>query len=401
MAPKSRRVLFLASLFHILNDGYRVAIVGLVPLAAEMLGLSYAQVGLLGTALKGSQTAIALPASLAASRMGDVLVLQLGLLLYVLPVSLFGWAREYSTLALLLCAAGIGFGAFHPVGSALVAKIAPRGRLGRSLGLFISAGDIGKVGFPLLTTLLLSRTSLPFTGSALGLTGLVAIVSSIRATRQTGMGFRPASEGHRVNAGLSLAWRRIGGRLSLALMLGSLDSFTQEPMMFFLPFLMMARGVPTRSAGLALSAYFAGSFIGKSSLGRVSDRRGSAWTMMVAKAGAAAVTVLLASTLPSTAVLLGIVLVLGCLCEGTAPVTKAMLGEAVFGESLCAESYNLAYGAGGTFNALLGTLSVALFGVVADRVRIEAAFYANAVFILLMVVLALAYRRTAVRCARG
>jgi FSR family fosmidomycin resistance protein-like MFS transporter len=163
---KRRQLFLMASLLHILNDGCRVAIVALVPLVTETLGLSYTQVGLLGTVLSGIQTATALPASLAAQRLGDILVLQFGLLLYALPSSLIGWVTGYPFLLLLFCAAGIGFGVFHPVGSAFVAKVSPPQRLGRSLGAFTSAGDIGKVGLPALITLLLTRTSLTVTSSA-------------------------------------------------------------------------------------------------------------------------------------------------------------------------------------------------------------------------------------------
>lgn len=389
---QSRRLFFMASLFHILNDGYRVAIVALVPLVTETLGLSYTQVGLLGTVLSGIQTATALPASLAAQRLGDILVLQFGLLLYALPSSLIGWVTGYPFLLLMFCAAGIGFGVFHPVGSAFVAKVSPPQRLGRNLGAFTSAGDIGKVGLPALITLFLTRTSLTFTSFALGLAGILALVSSILVTKHARTGWKVESETRQNRAKQPLLRMRPGRQLPLALILSSLDSFTQEPMMLFMPLLMLARGSLADTVGLTLSAYFAGSFAGKSLLGHVADRRGSAATIILAKTGAAVLVVFLASSVHSAGVLLVALFALGSLNEGTAPVTKTMLGE-----SLPIESYNLAFGTSGTLNALLAGLSSFFFGLVADRFRIESVFYVNAVFIVLMICLSVAYQQCRTR----
>lgn len=389
---KRRQLFLMASLLHILNDGCRVAIVALVPLVTETLGLSYTQVGLLGTVLSGIQTATALPASLAAQRLGDILVLQFGLLLYALPSSLIGWVTGYPFLLLLFCAAGIGFGVFHPVGSAFVAKVSPPQRLGRSLGAFTSAGDIGKVGLPALITLLLTRTSLTVTSSALGLAGILALVSSILATKYVRTDWSAGSDTKQARAEQPLPWTRVGRQLPLALILSSLDSFTQEPMMLFMPLLMLARGSSADTVGLTLSAYFAGSFVGKSLLGHVADRQGSAATIILAKTGAAVLVVFLASCVHSAGVLLVALFALGSLNEGTAPVTKTMLGE-----SLPIESYNLAFGTSGTLNALLAGLSSFFFGLVADRFRIESVFYVNAVFIVLMICLSVVYQQRRTR----
>jgi len=166
-------------------------------------------------------------------------------------------------------------------------------------------------------------------------------------------------------------------------------------MMLFIPFLMLARGTSAKSVGLAVSVYCAGSFVGKSFFGYVADRRGYAATIIFAKLGMVGLVVFLASSTASAGVLLVVLLALGCLSEGTAPVIKSMVGE-----SMPAGSYNLIFGASGTLNALLAGLSSSFFGLVADQFHIESVFHVNVIFIVLMIVLALAYRRGCTRQAR-
>jgi len=162
--------------------------------------------------------------------------------------------------------------------------------------------------------------------------------------------------------------------------------------MLFMPLLMLARGSSADTVGLTLSAYFAGGFVGKSLLGHVADRQGNAATIILAKTGAAVLVVFLASCVHSAGVLLVALFALGSLNEGTAPVTKTMLGE-----SLPIVSYNLAFGTSGTLNALLAGLSSFFFGLVADRFRIESVFYVDALFVVLMICLSVAYQQCRTR----
>lgn len=379
--------LLQASLLHVLNDGYKVAIVTLIPLVATAQDLSYTQAGFLGTVLTAMGTVMALPASVAAARLGDLRVLQIGVLLYALPLLLIGWTTKYLPLILLFGAAGIGFGLFHPVGSAWVAKVSSQQRMGRSLGLFIASGDIGKVVLPILMTLLLSRTCLTLASSALGILCILTITgSSLIHTHGQKCSTLPGVE--RSDSRVSVSTRPTRARLVLAITLGSLDSFVQEPMTLFIPFLILARGVSVGSVGLAVAIYSAGSFVGKSLLGHIADRKGDAVTLVVAKVGMAVLLVFLAWCDMPSAVLLVVLFLIGSLSEGTAPVINSMVGG-----SVPAGSYNLVFGTSGTFNALLGGLSSLFFGYVADRSRVESVFFANAVFVLFMIVLALCCRR--------
>lgn len=387
MTMKSKHLLIQASLFHVLNDGYKVAIVTLIPLVAKMLSLSYAQAGLLGTVLAGVGTVTAIPASVVAAKLGDLRVIRAGMLLYTLPLLLIGWTTRYPLLILLFGIGGIGFGLFHSVGSAWVAKVSPCERMGQNLGLFTAAGDIGKVVLPVLTTLLLTRTSLTLTSSILGSFGILAMISSLFISTHAQVHLNSAPDSEQPRSDLSSASTLPGARLALAIILGSLDCFVQEPMMLFIPFLMLARGISAKSVGLALSVYCAGSFVGKSLLGHIADKKGNATTIIFAKLGMAGFAVFLASSATSVDVLLLVLFALGYLSEGTAPVIKSMVGE-----SMPVGSYNLVFGASGTLNALLAGLSSYFFGLVADRFHIESVFYTNAAFAALMVVPALVYR---------
>ena len=67
------------ALMHLVNDGCFVALYPILPLIASEFGLSYAQVGMLKTALSSSSTALQIPMAMLAERFGEIAFLALGM----------------------------------------------------------------------------------------------------------------------------------------------------------------------------------------------------------------------------------------------------------------------------------------------------------------------------------
>ena len=139
------------NLLHIFNDGYLASLALLLPFIAADLGLNYTQSGLIKTASSVAITSAQIPAGLLAERIGEVLVLGLGTAWFGLSYMAMLLVAGYPLLLLVALAAGTGGGAYHPVGTALIANIFPPSRSGAAIGALNTFGDVGKVVFPALT----------------------------------------------------------------------------------------------------------------------------------------------------------------------------------------------------------------------------------------------------------
>jgi len=125
MNSKQRKALVIGCSAHAIQDGLSAAIYVLLPILAQVFGLSYSQVGL----FKGVK-----------SLTQGLLELSSGFLTELA-------ADQTSTLLICLFVIGIGTAFQHAPASSLVGEaFAVNGRRG-ALGLYNSSGDVGKLGF--------------------------------------------------------------------------------------------------------------------------------------------------------------------------------------------------------------------------------------------------------------
>src|SRR3954471_8671544 len=113
---------FHLNLLHILNDGFQASFVLLLAFIAKDQGLNLTQVGLLGTILNVSGIILALPAGYIAAKIGGLKTLVIALFIYALALLGAGSLGHYGFLIVMFSLGGIGFGVFHPIAFALIAK---------------------------------------------------------------------------------------------------------------------------------------------------------------------------------------------------------------------------------------------------------------------------------------
>lgn len=130
---------------HIINDGFQASLVLFLPFIALTMGLSYAQIGSLGTALNLMSVIMAWPTVWLAHRLGGVRAIALAALLAGAVFVGIGVAVNFGWLLVLFTLGGIGFGVFHPVAFALISDWVPKQQRGRALGDFTAVGDIGRI----------------------------------------------------------------------------------------------------------------------------------------------------------------------------------------------------------------------------------------------------------------
>ena len=179
--------LWWCNLLHIFNDGYLASLALLLPFIAADLGLNYTQSGLIKTASSVAITSAQIPAGLLAERIGEVLVLGLGTAWFGLSYMAMLLVAGYPLLLLVALAAGTGGGAYHPVGTALIANIFPPSRSGAAIGALNTFGDVGKVVFPALTGMLVVAVGWRWSFAVQGAAGMaVALCYLFFSSRDRG-----------------------------------------------------------------------------------------------------------------------------------------------------------------------------------------------------------------------
>lgn len=277
--------LSLLAVGHAVTDSYGQSLLSpMFPEIARRLGLSLAQVG-------GLPMMMGLSASLAQPLLGWLsdrhprwCMVAIGPLLAALVIGFVGYAQSYWQLALLLFAAGVGIGAYHPQGATL-ARLAGRGS-SLAMSAFTVGGNVGFGLAPILGGLYLEWFGLRH----FYLSALPALVFAVvmAAAFYTGPGL-PAA----VRKGSLTPREGRSQPVALAALTATVvvRSAVQIGMTTFLPFLIQQR-FPREAQGplasIAVSAFLLASAFAGPLGGHLADRFGRRnlmfWTFILAPA---------------------------------------------------------------------------------------------------------------------
>ena len=144
---------------HFINDTYANFLGPLLPLIVGKLSLTIAQAGWLGAVLTVSSCLTQPVYGYFSDRYLVRFFAIFSPLITTVFMSCIGIAPNFTVLALLLAAAGIGIASFHPQGAALIAS-ASRNHRGLGMSVFIGAGTLGFALAPIIV---------PYTVELLGL----------------------------------------------------------------------------------------------------------------------------------------------------------------------------------------------------------------------------------------
>jgi predicted MFS family arabinose efflux permease len=377
---------FHLNILHILNDGFAASLVLLLPFIAQSQGLSLTQVGLLGTILNAAGVILALPAAYLATRFGGLKVLVVAAFGYGMAFLVTGGTGQFLVLLPVFVFAGIGFGVFHPIAFALIAKWTPKEKRGRTIGDFTAIGDIGRIGI---------AAALSFFAVAIGwqkaaiLYAIVALIAAIffyRYLFSDKTRIQPKKEHHEKTQDLSF-WQVLRNkRYIMTICSAGFDGFASASLFVFLPFLLLQRHVDPVFLGAFTATFFVGTFFGKTLLGRFVDKWGGAKVFIMAELFMAVFIYLLAGT---TALPLIVVcsVILGIFTKGTVPVLQTMVTESVEHHG----NFEKAFGIEGFVSSLGIALAPVALGFVSDKFGIISAFYVMAGSALLAAIPAIAF----------
>lgn len=369
---------FYLYILHIFNDCYHASLLLLLPFIAQDLGLNLTQAGLLGTLANSLSIVFAIPAGHIAAKIGGYKALVLALFLYSLGFIGTGASQSYFALFPMFLLAGAGFGMFHPIGFALIAKLSNKETRGKNMGNFTAIGDIGKIGLAALLTLIIVSFGWQATALLYGLISTATAILFVFLLKKKREHFSAHEKSTtQVNLREILANKRF---ISVALA-GFFDAFASSSLFIFLPFLLLKRGADPVLLGSFAAVYFIGNFAGKALLGRLVDRYGNTKVFIVSEILMALFILILANSTFLPVIIIASI-VLGIFTKGTVPVLSTMVSDAVEHHG----NYEKAFGVGGFFSSSATTLAPVLLGFLSDKFGIVSAFTTMAAMALIAII---------------
>lgn len=263
------RALFSFCAFHFIDDGFTDSIYLLLPFIALELNLSFSQVGLLKGVFSGSMSLIQFPLSLVGERIGELTVIAVGT--FGLGIGFLMLSKVYTfplILLSLIFAKGTG-GGQHGLSSSLLSRVFEISGRRAAMGTYNFSGDMGKVCFPFLLTLMIRWWGWRQALFNLSMIGLSAGAILWGLARKNTPVMPPSRE-------RMISKKRDWGihntrRFSALLTIGIIDIMTRNALLTFLPFLLLKKGISETQIGFALTLLFVGGAAGKFTCGLLAE----------------------------------------------------------------------------------------------------------------------------------
>ncbi|MCQ4333259.1 MFS transporter [Natronomonas sp. F2-12] len=134
---------------HGINEFFSIVIPPIIPLLIADLGVTYGQAGFLLTVFFVMYSLFQLPAGLVADRIGKNRLMLAGLVGMTGGIVIAGMATTYGALAIAQVVAGIAGSTFHPTGLSIISDIETADTEGKAMGVFGVGGTLGTMAAPL------------------------------------------------------------------------------------------------------------------------------------------------------------------------------------------------------------------------------------------------------------
>lgn len=342
---------------HLVTDAYNNFLPPLMPLLIQKMNLSLTLTGSLVT-MRALASFFTQPAvGYVSDRTGVRLFLLLGPLMTGIFIGLLGIAPSYWFLAFCLIMGGIGHSAVHPQGAAMTGDIGRR-RAGLFMSVWIIGGTSGMAIGPLIVTLVVSAFGLSGTLYTIVLAVIITVLLFRFAPTPP---LRDAADAYSLRTHL---FPKMGSLLVLWLLV-VIRSATGMSFMNFLSVLLVQKGVPLLTSGLAVSLFTGGGALGGFLGGILSDYVGRK-KVMLASFLLSPIALLL--FLKSGGILSWGLLIMGGICIwGVSPVIIVAAQEIAPESRTLVSSMMMGLGWG------VGALLVTVTGLLGDTVGLEKA----------------------------
>lgn len=358
---------------HLTVDGYVGVLPVLYPLLMGTFGLNLATVGLLGLAYSGTAAASQPLFGLLADRFGTRWT-GLALAWTAITFSLVGFVQSYPLLLALACAAGLGSGAFHPLGALDVRALLPERRRSLGMSIFVTSGTVGVALGPLIGIAVFGLFSEH--GTAL------LVVPGIAAGGYLVWRLRSNAQPVHSVAGSSTAAHQPVRILIVAVVIGVMMSRTWTVFVFqaFTPTWYKLLGYGPGFYGPLASTLVLSSAVGMVGCGSLADRFGRR-AVILGTLVLSIPAILLFTAFPGPWAFVTAILI-GFLAASTAPLMLLMA------QQLMARRAGLASGLVMGLGFITGSIGIPITGAIADGVGLQRALMSNVLLVLATIVLA-------------
>ena len=384
VSPTAPRTLQTCCGAHIVHDGLSDVSYVLLPLLAQAFGLNLAQVGAIRTAHRVAMAAFQLPAGLIAERFGERNLLALGTLLAGLAFLALGFASGFWMIIIALFFTGMGSAVQHPLSSTIISHAYPGEGRRTALGTYNFAGDVGKFLFGGIVSLCV-LAGISWQAPVVGF-GIATIVTAFIVFAWVANTHTPSSKCEKDAKPKTPGWGIRNQPAFVALCaVDMIDSLTRTGFLTFIAFLLIAKGVPSGWAALAVPLVLVGGMAGKYLCGVLAERVGVIRTIVITEL-ATGIGILATLPLPGTAAFLLLPLV-GVVLQGTSSVIYGTIGDLV-GPDKLSRAFGMVY----TVGAVSGIIGPLVYGFLGDAIGIEKTIAVAGGVVLLTLPLALVLR---------
>ena len=259
---------------HGIHDGLSSSVYVLLPILAQYFSLGFSQIGFIRSVYTGAMWLLEIPAGILSESLGERRLLVLGIIGTGIGYFAVSFTEGYYGVLLALFVAGCGAAFQHSLCSSLISKSFGEPERRIALGSYNASGDIGKLVFTLVSSLLLG-IGVGWQTITLGY-GLLAV--AVALTIWILLGAKRAGKLSSIKlkeiAG-SNGWGikdRLGfTNLAAIVFLGSL---VQDGFLVFITFVMIEKQVSTGLVAFAVAATLSGGICGKYAGGLLAARIG-------------------------------------------------------------------------------------------------------------------------------
>lgn len=370
---------FVLSALHMVNDGYVACLPLFLPFITQDISITLSQAGFLGGILHFSGVVLAFPAAFLGTYLGSFHTLGYAAIFIFISYILMFMAKSYVWVLLAFLVGSLGFGVFHPVAFAAVAKTSQT-KLGTQMGNFTANGDIGRIALSALLTFMIAKLTWGTTAliySFLPLAAGLAVLLSGRYRNEVSPADTPDKKAHHS------IFVKPTKRLMVLFTAIFTDAFSVASLFLFLPFLFQAKGFDTAIIGSLTGVFFVGNYLGKMVCGRIVELKGVKKVFLVAELLLALTVFSLAFT-SNIYLLIGLLIFMGVLSKGTVPVLSTFLADTAKEMKVNIDGiyslYSVLYNGAETISPLILGIAAAAWGI--DKMFIICAAVSFLTFVL-------------------
>lgn len=259
---------------HGIHDGLSSSVYVLLPILAQNFSLGFSQIGFIKAAYTSAMWLLEIPAGILSESLGERRLLVLGIMGSGIGFFAVSFTEGYYGILLALFVAGCGAAFQHSLCSSLISKSFGEPERRIALGSYNASGDIGKLAFTLVASLLLG-IGVGWQNITLGY-GLLAVavaltiwilLSAKRAGKLSAIKLNEIAGGKHWGIKDKLGFTNLAAIVFL-------DSLIQSGFLVFITFVMIEKQVSTGLVVFAVAATLSGGICGKYAGGLLAARIG-------------------------------------------------------------------------------------------------------------------------------